>query len=37
MAGMIRLLRTRAFTGFVTYRVVLGAGVLLLLATPWYS
>jgi len=37
MAGMIRLLRTRAFTGFVVYRVVLGAGVLLLLATPWYS
>lgn len=37
MAGMIRMLRTRAFTGFVAYRVVLGAGVLLLLATPWWS
>ena len=33
MWGMIRLLRTRAFTGFVVYRVVLGVTVLGLLAT----
>jgi undecaprenyl-diphosphatase len=33
MWGMIRLLRTRAFTGFVVYRVIVGLGVLGLLAT----
>jgi len=35
MWGMIRLLRTRAFTGFVVYRVVLGTFVLALVASPW--
>ena len=35
MWSMIRVLRTRRFTGFVVYRVVIGVGVLLLLATSF--
>jgi undecaprenyl-diphosphatase len=35
MWGMIRLLRTRAFTGFVVYRVIVGVAVLGLLATSF--
>ena len=33
MWSMIKLLRTRRFTGFVVYRVAVGVGVLVLLAT----
>ena len=35
MWSMIRVLRTRRFTGFVVYRVAVGVGVLLLLATSF--
>jgi undecaprenyl pyrophosphate phosphatase UppP len=35
MWSMIRVLRTRRFTGFVIYRVAVGVGVLLLLATSF--
>ena len=35
MWSMIRILRTRRFTGFVIYRVAVGVGVLLLLATSF--
>ena len=35
MWSMIRVLRTRRFTGFVIYRVTVGVGVLLLLATSF--
>jgi undecaprenyl-diphosphatase len=33
MWGMMRVLRSRSFNGFVIYRVVIGAGVLLLAAS----
>ncbi len=33
MWGMIKLLRTRRFTGFVAYRIVVGLGVFVLLAS----
>jgi undecaprenyl pyrophosphate phosphatase UppP len=33
MWGMIRMLRSRNFNGFVIYRVLLGTGVLLLAAS----
>ncbi len=35
MWSMIRILRTRRFTGFVIYRVAVGVGVLLLLSTSF--
>ncbi|MGA1406840.1 MAG: undecaprenyl-diphosphate phosphatase [Ilumatobacteraceae bacterium] len=35
MWSMIRILRTRRFTGFVVYRVVVGVGVLILLSTSF--
>jgi undecaprenyl-diphosphatase len=33
--GLLRLVRTRSFTPFVVYRVVLGAAVLVIVATSW--
>mgnify|MGYP006268484649 FL=1 len=33
--GLMRLIRTSSFDGFVAYRVLLGAGVLLVLASGW--
>jgi undecaprenyl pyrophosphate phosphatase UppP len=33
MWGMMRVLRSRSFNGFVIYRIVIGAGVLLLAAS----
>lgn len=35
MWSMIRILRTRRFTGFVVYRVAVGVGVLILLSTSF--
>lgn len=35
MWSMIRIVRTRRFTGFVVYRVAVGVGVLILLATSF--
>ena len=33
--ALLRLIRTRSFSPFVTYRVVLGLGVIALAASPW--
>jgi undecaprenyl-diphosphatase len=33
--GTLRLIRTRSFTPFVVYRIVVGVAVLVILATPW--
>ncbi|MEY2642938.1 MAG: undecaprenyl-diphosphatase, partial [Actinomycetota bacterium] len=33
--GLMRLIRTKSFDGFVIYRVLLGIGVLVVLASGW--
>jgi undecaprenyl pyrophosphate phosphatase UppP len=33
--GLMRLIRTSSFDGFVAYRVLLGVAVLLVLASGW--
>ena len=35
--GTLRLVRTRSFTPFVIYRIVLGVAVLIIVAAGWRS
>jgi len=35
VAFMLRLIRTRSFTGFTVYRVIAGAAVIIIAATSW--
>jgi undecaprenyl pyrophosphate phosphatase UppP len=35
VAGLLRLVRTRTFGVFVLYRIIVGAAILLLVASSW--